>query len=343
MLTSGEIKQLFRDFENSRILIIGDIMVDAYIWGTVNRISPEAPVPVVAVKKRENRLGGAANVARNIKALGAEPVLCSLIGEDIKGREFLDLLDSEGMTKEGIVQSPDRITTTKFRVLGNNSQMLRVDEEITSSISGKEKELLIKRISELIEKQEINALIFQDYDKGVIDKDVINEVTSLARRKGIPVAVDPKKNNFMYYKNATLFKPNLKELKEGTKTDFDVTDRKALERAVDILQKELACDILMVTLSEKGIFVKYRFDGEGETYKEPAHERQIADVSGAGDTVISTAALCLAQKLAPEDMATICNLAGGLVCEEAGVVPVEKEKLIKEVKKIYDVPSENES
>ena len=343
MLTSGEIKQLFRDFENSRILIIGDIMVDAYIWGTVNRISPEAPVPVVAVKKRENRLGGAANVARNIKALGAEPVLCSLIGEDIKGREFLELLDAEGMTKEGIVQSPDRITTTKFRVLGNNSQMLRVDEEITTSISEKEKEVFIKRITELVEKQDIHALIFQDYDKGVIDKDVIDEVTSLARRKSIPVAVDPKKNNFMYYKNATLFKPNLKELKEGTKTDFEVTDRKALERAVDILQKELTCDILMVTLSEKGIFVKYQFDGEVETYKEPAHERQIADVSGAGDTVISTAALCLAQKLTPEDMATICNLAGGLVCEEAGVVPVEKEKLIKEVKKIYDVQSEDES
>lgn len=335
MLTAGEINQLFKDFETNKILIIGDIMVDAYIWGTVSRISPEAPVPVVAVKKRENRLGGAANVARNIKALGAEPILCSLIGEDIKGREFLELLHAEGMTGEGIVQSPDRITTTKFRVFGNNSQMLRVDEEVTTSISGKEKEVFIKRIKEIIEKREIHALIFQDYDKGIIDKEVIDEITSLALQKKIPVAVDPKKNNFMHYKNATLFKPNLKELKEGTKTDFDVTDKKALERAVDILQKELASEILMVTLSEKGIYVKYRFDGEGETYKEPAHERQIADVSGAGDTVISTAALCLAQKMVTADIATICNLAGGLVCEKAGVVPVEKEKLITEVKKIY--------
>jgi len=337
MLTSGEIDKLFEQFENKKILIVGDIMVDAYIWGTVNRISPEAPVPVVAVKKRENRLGGAANVARNIKALGARPVLCSVIGEDMKGREFLELLEQEGMAQQGIVRSPERITSTKFRVLGNNAQMLRVDEEITHPISGKEKALFIKRIRNIMDEQQIDAVIFQDYDKGVIDKEVIEEVITLARKKNVPVAIDPKKNNFMHYKNATLFKPNLKELKEGTKTEFDASDRKSLERAVDMLQKELACDILMVTLSEKGIFIKYRMDGNGETYKEPAHKREISDVSGAGDTVISTAALCLTQKMPPGDMATISNLAGGLVCEEAGVVPVEKEKLIKEVKKIYDV------
>ena len=311
-------------------------MVDAYIWGTVNRISPEAPVPVVAVRKRENRLGGAANVARNIKMLGAKPVLCSIIGDDQKGEEFLELLGQEGMTKEGIIRSQERITSTKFRVLGNNTQMLRVDEEITNSITGKEKSIFIKKIKQILEKDEIDAVVFQDYDKGIIDKEVIEEIVKAAREKAIPVAVDPKKNNFMYYKNVTLFKPNLKELKEGTKTDFEADDRKALEKAVDILQKNLSCDMLMVTLSERGIFIKYKDDGEGETYMEPAHKREIADVSGAGDTVISAAALCLAQNLLPEDIGTISNLAGGLVCEEAGVVPVEKAKLLREIKRIYE-------
>lgn len=339
MLTSGEIDTLFEHFANKKILIIGDIMVDAYIWGNVSRISPEAPVPVVAVKKRENRLGGAANVARNIKALGAQPILCSLIGEDQKGDEFLQLLDDEQMPSDGIVRSAERITTTKFRVLGNNTQMLRVDEEVTHTVSRSEKTSFLSRIKTILDNRAIDAIIFQDYDKGVIDKEVIEKVIAAAREKGIPVAVDPKKNNFMHYRKATLFKPNLKELKEGTKSDFDVSNRRALEKAVDLLQEKLACEMLMVTLSERGIFIKYRFDGEGKTYKEPAHKREIADVSGAGDTVISTAALCLTEKIEPGDLAAISNLAGGLVCEEAGVVPVNREKLVQEVKNIYRQPA----
>ncbi|MCF8232447.1 MAG: hypothetical protein K9J27_09695 [Bacteroidales bacterium] len=338
MLTPGEIEKLFSRFTNNKILIIGDIMVDAYIWGNVSRISPEAPVPVVNVQKRENRLGGAANVARNIKAMGAQPILCSVIGEDRKGDEFLDLLKEEEMSREGIVRSQQRMTTTKFRILGNKTQMLRVDEEKTSPVSASEKEKFLEQLGRITEKGDIDAVVFQDYDKGAIDKEIIETVITWAKSKGIPVAVDPKKMNFMHYSNATLFKPNLKELKEGTKTEFDISDTKALEEAVDLLQEKLSCDMLMVTLSERGIYLKYRFDGEQKSYREPAHKREIADVSGAGDTVISIAALCLAQDITAGDMATISNLAGGLVCEVAGVVPVDKTKLLQEAKNIYHNP-----
>ena len=335
MLTSGEIEKLFSSFTRTKILIVGDIMVDAYIWGSVSRISPEAPVPVVSVQKRENRLGGAANVARNIKAMGAQPVLCSVIGEDQKGDEFLELLKQEEMSREGIVQSQQRMTTTKFRVLGNKTQMLRVDEEKTNPVSASDKEQFLEQLSRILKQGDIDAVVFQDYDKGLLDKEIIETVIAWSKSQGIPVAADPKKVNFMHYREATLFKPNLKELKEGTKTEFDTSNTQALEDAVDTLQEKLACDMLMVTLSERGIYLKYKFDGEQRSYQEPAYKREIADVSGAGDTVISMAALCLAQDIPAGDMAAISNLAGGIVCEVAGVVPIDKTKLLQEVKAIY--------
>lgn len=330
-----EINALFESFTNNRVLIIGDIMIDAYLWGDVNRISPEAPVPVVAVRRRENRLGGAANVARNIKALGAQPLLCSVIGEDFKGDEFLQLLDDEGMTQEGILRSPQRITTTKFRVLGNNTQMLRVDEEVTEPLNTIDQQAIVEKALALIQKGNIDAIVFQDYDKGVISTELIERVTALANQRGIPITVDPKKHHFLDYKNATLFKPNLKELREGLQLDFKKNDQDAIEKAVEYLQNLLKVQMCMVTLSENGIYIKYNKDGSGEAYHEPAHKREIADVSGAGDTVISTATLCLAQKMPPADIAAISNLAGGLVCEEAGVVPINPEKLKKEISKIY--------
>lgn len=337
MLKINEIDSLFNAFSESKVLIIGDIMVDAYLWGGVDRISPEAPVPIVAVSKRENRLGGAANVALNIKALGAKPILCSVIGDDVKGDEFMQLLDDELMSKEGILKSKKRITTTKFRVLGNNTQLLRVDEEITDSLNNDDKQLFLERVINIIAQADIKAIVFQDYDKGVIDKEVINTIISKANALNIPVAVDPKKKNFDFFKHATFFKPNLKELKEGMNVNFNSKDRNQLEEAVDNLQIKIDCKMLMVTLSEDGVFIKYRNNQEGKSYHEPAHRRRISDVSGAGDTVISTATLCLANGVHPADLAAISNLAGGLVCEEVGVVPVDKEKLLAEVKKIYSV------
>lgn len=334
-MSEKEVNTIFESFKNKRILIIGDIMIDAYLWGDVNRISPEAPVPVVAVRRRENRLGGAANVARNIKALGAEPVLCSVIGDDFKGDEFLQLLEEENMPQHGIIRSKKRVTTTKFRVLGNNTQMLRVDEEMTQALDDTDKISLINKAKEMIKGHNVDAVIFQDYDKGVISAELIKEATVSANENQIPVTVDPKRKHFMDYKNVTLFKPNLKELKEGLQTEFDKNDMDAIESSADHLQSKLSCKMLMVTLSENGIYIKYGLGDDGKAYSEPAHKREISDVSGAGDTVISTATLCLAHKMPPADIAAISNLAGGLVCEEAGVVPINPEKLKKEIQKIY--------
>ncbi len=334
MISTESISKLFSEFSKLNALVIGDVMVDSYIWGNVNRVSPEAPVPIVEVEKRENRLGGAANVGLNLKALGATPILCSVIGDDQRGDDFISLLNKEKLPTEGIIQCADRITTTKFRVIGNNSQLLRVDEETTSQLTSDQNNQLLERIESLINKMEINVIVFQDYDKGVISENLIELVIALSKSKNIPVVVDPKKVNFLSYKNATLFKPNLKEIKEGLNVDFDVNDDFEIEMAVASLQDKLDANMVLNTLSEKGVFISWKIDGGYESRLIPAHLRNITDVSGAGDTVISVAALCIALNIDPPVMAAISNLAGGLVCEEVGVVSVKKSKLLDEVNRL---------
>ncbi len=319
---------LFDSFSRMRVLIIGDIMVDAYLWGTVDRISPEAPVPVVAVTRRNNRLGGAANVALNIKALGATPVLCSIAGKDMRGSELLILMQDEHLDNGGILQSPKRLTTTKFRIFGNNTQMLRVDEETTEPLSRSDASGFHQMLEEKITRETWDVIIFQDYDKGLINPETIGLVTALASARNIPVAVDPKRKNFTSYRNVTLFKPNLKELREGMKTELD-PGSDAFHAMVEQFQQQQNIARMMVTLGSEGVYV--RAGGKGETL--PAHLRSVADVSGAGDTVISVASLCLAAGLEPLQTAAMGNLAGGLVCEEVGVVPVNRDKLRQEASK----------
>ncbi len=334
MFTSDKIDQLFEQFNNLNVLVIGDVMVDAYIWGQVDRICPEAPVPIVAVKNRENRLGGAANVGLNLKALGANPILCSVIGNDQKGEEFKQLVQDAGMPLDGLITDNERITTTKFRIIGNHTQMLRVDEEMTDPLTPQQVTTLVQRIQELFDHQDIQVVIFQDYDKGVITPDLIEGVVKEARQRKIPVAVDPKKLNFLNYRHVTLFKPNLKEVKEGLGVNFDPRNNQQLEMMVSQLQDKLQCKMVLNTLSELGVFISWENDGNYESQLISAHRRNIADVSGAGDTVISVAALLLALQVEPPMMAAMANLAGGLVCEEVGVVPVNKSKLRAEVAKM---------
>ena len=330
-LNLPEISDLFKKIESLNILVIGDVMIDSYIWGKVERISPEAPVPIVAVNKRENRLGGAANVALNIQALGANPILCSVIGNDAKAKTFFELLADQKLEQGGIICSNERLTTTKFRIIGNHTQMIRVDEEMEKAISEFETNDIISHIRSFIESGKIDAIIFEDYDKGIISGRLIREIAQIARERNIPVLADPKKKNFNEYKNITLLKPNLKELKEGLKIDFNIENLKEIEDAVEKLQINNQIEIVMLTLSEAGTFLSI-CDGKSILEKKliPSHVRNIADVSGAGDTVISVAAAFLALKLQPSSMAAIANLAGGLVCEEVGVVPVNREKLLKE-------------
>lgn len=331
MITTETVSRLFSGFNNLNALIIGDVMVDAYLWGKVERISPEAPVPIVSVHKRENRLGGAANVGLNLKSLGATAFICSVIGNDQKGAEFLELLENEGISKQGIVKSEHRVTTTKFRVIGNNAQMLRVDEEHTKPLNEKDAVDLREGIENLMDQEKIDVIIFQDYDKGVISPELIDEIVSHANAKKIPVVVDPKKDHFLDFKNVSLFKPNLKEIKEGLKIEFDENDPVALEKAISSLQELVNAQVVLNTLSDKGMIVRWQEDGRFISEKFPAHYRNISDVSGAGDTVISVAALCLASGTEVPDMAAIANLSGGIVCEEVGVVPINKTKLQDEV------------
>ncbi len=324
------IREIFKSFSNLNVLIIGDVMIDSYMWGKVNRISPEAPVPIISVNKKEKRLGGAANVALNIQAMGANPILCSVIGIDYEGQAFLDLLKTQKLSQKGILKSRGRITTQKTRVIGNNHQLLRIDEEIEEDIAPSETQQLITLISYIIQNDKIDVILFEDYNKGLITPKLISKVVELARSKGIPTCVDPKKKNFNAYKGVTLFKPNLKELREGLKLDISSDNINELQRAISSFRVKQKFETALVTLAEKGVLINSR----SEKNHTPAHIRSIADVSGAGDTVISIAALLVALHVNPIVMAAISNLAGGLVCEQIGVVPVNKEQLLEESLKL---------
>jgi rfaE bifunctional protein kinase chain/domain len=320
------VREVFRSFNNLNVLIIGDVMVDSYMWGKVGRISPEAPVPIVAVTKKERRLGGAANVALNIQALGANPILCSVIGVDYEGMAFLDLLRQQKLSQKGILKSRDRITTVKNRVIGNNYQVVRVDEETEEDITTEETQNLLNLISYIINHDKIDVIIFEDYNKGLITPKLIQKVVELAKSKGIPTCVDPKKKNFNAYKGVTLFKPNLKELREGLKLDLEGDNISELQRAVSSFRVKQKSETVLVTLADKGVITNSR------SVKEhiEAHVRNIADVSGAGDTVISVASLCRALDCNPVFTAALANLAGGIVCQEVGVVPINKDELLSE-------------
>ena len=321
--------QIFNEFNNQEILVVGDVMIDAYLWGTVNRISPEAPVPVVSVTKKESRLGGAANVGLNIIALGAKPILCGIIGNDDSGKNFCSLLQKRNMTDSGMIVLGNRPTTVKTRILGSNQQMLRVDEEITDFISIEAETKIISKIEHLVNNGSIKAIILEDYNKGMLTEKVISSVIEIANKNNIPVSVDPKKENFFAYKNTTLFKPNLKELKEGLKEELNEVNQNNLDVLVNKLESSLLNEISLITLSEYGVYVKEK----GISEIIPAHKRKIVDVSGAGDSVISVASLCLALGLNAKLTAELSNLAGGLVCEKVGVVPIDKNQLLEEARK----------
>ena len=331
MQPGSRYNKLFSAFNKLNIMIIGDVMVDSYLWGKVERISPEAPIPIVSLKKRENRMGGAANVAMNILSMGANPILCSVIGVDEKGDQFLDLMKKEKMSDAGIIRSVRRITTTKFRIFGNSYQMLRVDEEVDHDLVEGDYLTMVRVIDHLLKTRKIDCIIFQDYDKGVITPKLISHVVDKASEYNIPVTVDPKRKNFSHYKEVTLFKPNLKELKEGLNLGEEPGELQSLKTATRKLQEQLNCRYILTTMSEKGVMISINENNESKEIMVPAHPRLISDVSGAGDTVISVASLCLALQASPGEIAHISNLAGGLVCEEVGVVPINKEKLLREV------------
>ena len=335
---------IFEKFTELNVVIVGDVMIDRYWHGKVTRISPEAPVPVVELQRTEDRLGGAANVALNIKALGATPSLFSAIGVDTEGSDFLKLMTNNNLSTRGLYQIQGRPTTVKTRIMAGTQQMLRVDNEVTTDLDAVNRLAFVAKLSAFLAETKTDVLIFQDYNKGVLTADTIKDVMAEAQKHGIPTTVDPKRHNFLAYEGATLFKPNLKEIRDAV--DFDVKpELNSLLHATAFLHTRLGNRLTMVTLSEKGLFLgetmlpkagtveiteitKTSLRGtkqEGGIF--PTQTRHISDVSGAGDTVISVASLCLAAKTDNQTLAVLSNLAGSQVCELAGVVPVNREQL----------------
>ncbi len=328
----NEINAFLDKIKNKHILVIGDVMIDSYIWGKVERISPEAPVPIVLCNKRENRLGGAANVALNLQSLGAIPVLCGIVGDDDNSTTFLKLLKDYHLSSEGIFIDKSRPTTIKTRIIGGNQQLLRIDEEITTPLSEVIEEKFIEHILKILRNSNFDAIIFQDYDKGSITENVIRRVVKYANEQQLPVLVDPKHRNFHLYNHTTLFKPNFKEFCEGIKVELNKNEHHKIFEASKKFLTEKNITYLLLTLSEKGIIIC----SKDFFHHLPAHVRDIADVSGAGDTVISMASLCMSIGMNPYQIAAMSNLAGGLVCEKVGVVPITTEMLRTELLKYSD-------
>lgn len=299
-------------------------MLDAYYFGRVDRISPEAPVPVVNVSSKDRRGGGAANVAVNMHNLGADVHICAVIGNDREGQYLKHIFERAGIHTDGLIVDPERQTTVKTRVIGNNQQILRVDEEDLDELGRNVELQILDYVKERISNTDV--VVLQDYNKGVLSKYVIQRVIGVCNKAGVPVVVDPKKENFFAFKEVSLFKPNRKELQEGLKSDLDLQDKASVEAALEELNEKINARQIMVTLSEDGTAIR----SEGKTFFIPAHPRKIVDVSGAGDSVISVAALCVATGLGPELTAELSNLAGGLVCEKVGVVPIDADLLLTE-------------
>jgi len=326
MFESTDFNSLFKQFSNLKVMIIGDVMIDTYLWGHVGRVSPEAPVPIVSGVIEENRLGGAANVALNVKAMGAVPILCSVIGDDDRGKLILELMEEQLLSDVGLVVDGNRVTTQKTRIISGSQHLLRVDEEMDIFLSKRVQEEFLELISSLLESGGIDAIIMQDYDKGVLTPRVISEVISASERVAVPVLVDPKFRSFSLYRRVKLFKPNFKELVKGLDLDLTRKEIDKLAEAMKKFQEKQQIENLLVTLSDQGVLNS----GNGEHVHIPAIKREIADVSGAGDTVIAVASLCILAGLSPAEVAALSNLAGGQVCEKAGVVPINSGKLLEE-------------
>lgn len=324
--------KLFHQFTQLKVAVIGDVMLDTYWWGKVDRISPEAPVPVVAVSKREQRIGGAGNVALNIASLGAGISMISVLGKDDDGDQLTKLLADNNINTKYLVNSEHRITTNKIRIISRNQHMMRLDAEIADDIISDDEEKLMYAFENYIAAEDPDIVIMEDYNKGVLTEYVIKSIVSLCKKNNILTAVDPKRKNFFTYEGVDIFKPNLKEVKDGLNILQDEINISFLKDMHLLLQEKLGHHISLITLSEKGVF----YQQQNDAAIIPTHIRSIADVSGAGDTVIAVASLVYAATKDAKLMAEIANIAGGLVCEEVGTVAIDKTKLLAECNQLLN-------
>lgn len=323
-ITEQRVDELLARMKGKRIAVIGDLMLDRYIWGSVSRISPEAPVPVIDMETEQARLGGAANVARNIQSLGGNPLLVGVIGADNSGKQLYDIIRENNFPPEGVVVDPSRPTTVKTRVIAHSQHVVRIDREQKADISA----MIQRKIMDVlrINISSIDGVIIEDYNKGVVVRDLIRQIIPLAREAGKPVSVDPKFHNFFEYKNVTVFKPNRKEAEEALLTRLKSDDD--IRRAGKALLERLEAENVLLTLGEQGMSL---FEAGGGVSHVPTTARNVADVSGAGDTVISTLMMALVGGGSVREASALANIAGGIVCGYVGIVPVDRDELRKGV------------
>lgn len=319
-ISEPRLRELFTRMKGKRIAVVGDLMLDRYLWGSVSRISPEAPVPVVDMADEQMRLGGAANVAKNIKSLGGEPMLFGVIGNDNSGKQLLDIARGSAFALDGIVTDPSRPTTVKTRVIAHSQHVVRIDRETKTDIPQEIQARVMQKLR--AEITSIDGLIIEDYNKGFVAAGLIRQIVELANQHNLIVTVDPKFKNFFEYRNVTVFKPNRNEVEEALgarlETDADVA------KAGKVLLERLKARNILLTLGEKGMSL---FEENGSVSSVPTKARNVADVSGAGDTVISTLTLALAAGAAIKEAAALANFAGGVVCGYVGIVPIDPDEL----------------
>jgi len=320
------------DFSDVRVLVVGDVMLDAYQFGVANRMSAEFPVPVVNLEYKKYNLGGAANVAANIKSLGANVQICSVIGDDNSAKTIKSLLENLEIDSSNLISSSYRKTTVKKRIIGNNKQLLRIDDEDDFCLNEDEEAKLLNVVFAKIDEMSPQVIVLQDYNKGVLSANVIKKITAVALSKGIKICVDPKKKNFDKYDDAYIFKPNLKEFSEYC--SIIKADNSKLLAQMQKFISEHNISVFLLTMADKGVLLLAK---DGTNYHFPAYIRHIADVSGAGDTVISAASLLCAVNASLEDVAHISNIAGGLACEKSGIATLTVEELNSELRKYKSV------
>ena len=309
-----------------KILVVGDIMMDRFIWGNVSRISPEAPVPVVTVEKETFLLGGAANVVNNIHALGGNVTLCGVIGDDEMGQKIIKKLSEMGIGLHGIFVEQGRQTTTKIRVIAHHQQLVRIDRETTDHPKMVTSQNLFEFLKRTIEGSD--GIILSDYGKGLLTRELIRATIRKAREMKKFIMVDPKLKNFFCYKRATVVTPNVAEASAAS--GILINDLSSLKRAGTVLLKKLGCDVLVVTRGEEGIAI---FEPHQEPFLVPTVAKEVYDVTGAGDTVIGTMALALGAGARVIEAAKLANYAAGIVVGKIGTATVRRAELVNAVKK----------
>ncbi|MGA2668248.1 MAG: D-glycero-beta-D-manno-heptose-7-phosphate kinase [Ignavibacteria bacterium] len=328
-ISSNRVQKIFNKSKDNYIAVVGDVMLDKYVYGYVSRISPEAPVQIVDVKSTDYKLGGAANVANNVKTLGSEPILIGIVGDDMEGDIYLDTMKKQSLNTDGIFKDESRPTTSKTRVIAHSQHILRIDSEVKHYINGKLEDTILKFIKTNLENFE--SVILQDYNKGILSKEMIHKIISFCRGAKKPIFVDPKFDNFFEYKNVTVFKPNRKEMQDALGARIDGDDL-AIELGKKLM-KLINCEWLIITRGEKGMMMFDREKTGVVVHNIPTKAIRVADVSGAGDTVISTLAVAVSGGADIKEAIIIANHAAGLVCEEVGIVPIYKKNLIEAFKK----------